>query len=269
MLPEDKVNAFIAKVKESPKYAQLDAPLVKQIASEELRNQKDEKTALKTTRTRLHRLAGAFITTKLDYTKWEDIFKDIPEDNQEARNEAAKQMMKLHVSTQERLPFLESFYQQALASIIPIHSVLDLACGLNPLAIPWMPLADDAIYYACDVVEPMLGFIQNYFEIINQNGEAFSSNLLTAIPSQKVELAIMLKLLPILDQVDPSASKRLLDSVQANHFLISYPSKSLGGREKGMKQTYTQHFSRLVEGLTFSSILHFDFPNETVYLLSK
>ncbi len=269
MLPEDKVNAFIAKVQESPKYAQLDNALVKQIANEELRNQKDEKTALKTTRTRLHRLAGAFITTKLDYAKWQDIFIDIPEDNQEAQNEAAKQMMKLHASTQERLPFLESFYQQALASIAPVHSILDLACGLNPLAIPWMPIADDAIYYACDVVKPMLGFIGNYFEIIKQNGEAFSSNLLTEIPRQKAELAIMLKLLPILDQVDPNASKRLLNGVRADHFLISYPSKSLGGREKGMKQTYAQHFARLIEGKSFSSIQHFEFPKETVYLLSK
>lgn len=269
MLPEDKAAAFIAKVQESLKYAQLDAALVKQIASEELRNQKDEKTALKTTRTRLHRLAGAFITTKLDYAKWLAIFRDIPSDNQEARNEAAKQMMKLHASTQERLPFLESFYQQALDSIAPVHSVLDLACGLNPLANSWMPLADDATYYACDVVKPMVSFIDSFFAIFKQNGEAFSSNLLTEIPSQKVELAIMLKLLPILDQVDPTASKRLLKSVQANHFLISYPSKSLGGREKGMKQTYAQHFARLVEGESYSSIQHFEFPNETVYLISK
>ena len=69
--------------------------------------------------------------------------------------------------------------------------------------------------------------------------------------------------------VDPKASKRLLESIQANHFLISYPSKSLGGREKGMKQTYAQHFARLVEGENFSSIQHFEFPNETVYLISK
>ena len=104
MLPEDKINTFIAKVQESPKYAQLDIALVRQIAGEELRNQKDEKTALKTTRTRLHRLAGAFIITKLDYTKWQDIFKDISQDNQKTIKEAAKQMMKLHASTQERLP---------------------------------------------------------------------------------------------------------------------------------------------------------------------
>ncbi len=269
MLPEDLVNAFIAKVQESSKYAQLEPALVKQIATEELRNQKDEKTALKTTRTRLHRLAGAFITSKLDYTKWLAIFRDIPADNQEAQKEAARQMMKLHASTQERLPFLESFYQQTLASIAPVHSVLDLACGLNPLAIPWMPLAEDATYYACDVVKPMVNFIENYFTIIKQNGEAFSSNLLTEIPRQNVELAIMLKLLPILDQVNPKTSKRLLETVQANHFLISYPSKSLGGREKGMKQTYAQHFARLIEGKAFSSIQHFEFPNETVYLLSK
>lgn len=269
MMPEDKVKAFITKVQESPKYAQLDIALVRQIAGEELRNQKDEKTALKTTRTRLHRLAGAFIITKLDYTKWQDIFKDISQDNQKTIKEAAKQMMKLHASTQERLPFLDGFYLQSLASITPVHSVLDLACGLNPLAIPWMPLAEDALYYACDVVKPMVNFIGSYFEITKQNGEAFSSNLLTEIPSQKVELAIMLKLLPILDQVDPKASKRLLEGVQANHFLISYPSKSLGGREKGMKQTYALHFARLIEGETFSSIQNFEFPNETVYLLSR
>ena len=48
--------------------------------------------------------------------------------------------MRGHASTQERLPILEEFFQTTLASIAPVESVLDLACGLNPLALPWMPL---------------------------------------------------------------------------------------------------------------------------------
>lgn len=36
-------------------------------------------------------------------------------------------MMRLHASTRERLPYLDAFYQQTLAPIGEIHSLLDLA----------------------------------------------------------------------------------------------------------------------------------------------
>jgi len=177
-------------------------------------------------------------------------------------------MMKLHASTQERLPFLDIFFQTCLAPIAPVSSVLDLACGLNPLAIPWMPLQNDCSYYACDVVEPLVDFMKAFFSLIGQSGSAFTCNLLQTIPQQKVQVAFLLKLLPILDQVDPNASSNLLEQVQADHLLISYPSKSLGGRSKGMKQTYAGHFERITSGRKYE-IHSFDFPNETVYLLSR
>lgn len=78
----------------------------------------------------------------------------------------------------------------------------------------------------------------------------------------------MLKLLPILDQVDPDASGNLLEQVNADHLLISYPSKSLGGRQKGMKLTYAQHFERITAGKGFQ-IRSFEFSNEIAYLLSR
>ena len=50
--------------------------------------------------------------------------------------------MGYHSSTRERLPILEQFYARALADIPPARVVLDLACGLNPLALAWMPLGE-------------------------------------------------------------------------------------------------------------------------------
>lgn len=268
MFKDEEINHFVAKVQESPKYAQLDPDLVRLIALEELKNHKNWHDALKTTRTRLHRLTGAFLVPKIDYAKWLANFKVLPSDNSDQFKETSKKMMKLHASTQERLPFLDSFFKTCLASIAPVSSVLDLACGLNPLAIPWMPLDKDCRYYACDVVDPQVSFLNAYFSFVGLNGNAFTCNLLQAIPQQKVQVAFMLKLLPILDQVNPNASANLLDQVKADHLLISYPSKSLGGRSKGMRQTYTEHFERITAGRQLS-IHSFDFPNETVYLLSR
>lgn len=268
MFEAEEIDKFVEKVQASTKYFQLDSDLVRQIALEELANQKDRNSALKSTRTRLHRLAGAYLAPKLDYAKWVDIFKSLPNDNPETIRGACERMMKLHASTQERLPFINSFYQTCLAPISPVESVLDLACGLNPLAIPWMPLHKNCTYYACDVVDPMIRFLNVFFSKLNQAGSAFSCNLLQSIPQQQVQVVFMLKLLPILDQVNPDASATLLDQVRADYLLISYPSKSLGGRSKGMKQTYAEHLERITQGRKFD-IRSFDFPNETVYLLCR
>ena len=81
MLEPGEVEQFVAEVQESAKYAQLDIGLVRQIALEELRNQKDRRSALKTTRTRLHRLAGTFLAPKLDYAKWLDNFRSLPSED--------------------------------------------------------------------------------------------------------------------------------------------------------------------------------------------
>ncbi len=268
MLEDEDIDEFVAKVQEGAKYSQLDSCLVRQIALEELAKQRNWRDALKTTRTRLHRLTGAFLTPKLDYAKWIDFFKSLPTDDFELFKETCKRMMKLHASTQERLPFLESFFRTCLAPIAPVSSVLDLACGLNPLAIPWMQLEKDCTYTACDVVDPLVGFLNVYFPLVGQTGGAFTCNLLQSVPQQRVQVAFLLKLLPILDQVDPKTSARLLEQVNADHLLISYPSKSLGGRSKGMKQTYSEHFERLTAGKNLK-IHSFDFTNETVYLLSR
>ena len=268
MSDNELLDIFVSKVKESAKYAQIESNLVRQIALEELKNQKDQRAALKSTRTRLHRLTGAFLTTKLDYAKWLGVFEAMPDKRSEEFLEARKAMIKLHASTHERLPFLELFFQVCLAPVAPISSLLDLACGLNPLALPWMPLADHCEYHACDVVEPLTVFLQNFFTLTAQPGSVFTCNLLESIPQQPVQVAFLLKLLPILDQVDPNASSRLLEQVQADHLLVSYPSKSLSGRSKGMKQTYAEHLERVTAGKGFQ-IRSFDFPNETAYLLSR
>ncbi len=77
------------------------------------------------------------------------------------RREVCRALMQTHASSRERLPILDEFYRETLAEIAPVRSVLDVACGLNPLAIPFMPLAEGATYTACDIYTDLADFLQS------------------------------------------------------------------------------------------------------------
>ena len=71
--------------------------------------------------------------------------------------------MSLHASTRERLPILDGFYSTVLAALPAPRRVLDIACGLNPLASSWMPLAPDVTYTAYDIYSDMMQFIARLY----------------------------------------------------------------------------------------------------------
>lgn len=265
--PED-LDKLVHAICESAKYAQIAPSLVAHVAAEELEKRGEYKTALKAARTRLHQVTGAFLTPDINYAKWAVILKSIPSENAQEIRTFSQRMMRLHSSTAERLPYIDQFFRTCLAHISPINSVLDLACGLNPLALPWMPLAPGCTYHACDVVLPMLAFLNEFLAASGVQGEAFPCDLSACVPQHEAQLAILLKTLPCLDQLDKSLGPRLLAELNVEHILVSYPIKSLGGKEKGMRRTYAQQFARLIEGTHFR-VREFDFPNEMVFLLSR
>jgi len=165
----EELNQLIASVQQSPKYAQIAPSLVERIAREELQKRPNFAESVKAVRSRLHQLTGAYLPAKVDYAQWSALFRDPTQD----KRELCQRMLRLHASTAERLPFLENFYATCLASISPVHSILDLACGLNPLALPWMPLTEDCTYLACDVLKPMIDFLNEFFKSIILTGKLF------------------------------------------------------------------------------------------------
>jgi 16S rRNA (guanine(1405)-N(7))-methyltransferase len=156
--------------------------------------------------------------------------------------------MRFHASTRERLPVIPAFYAEIARRVGPVQSVLDLACGLNPLALPWMALAPGARYLACDIYADLADFLNTFFKHIHMDGQAEVCDLTAAIPAHTVDVVLLLKTLPCLEQLDKSIGPRLLDAIQARHAIVSFPARSLGGRSKGMVQNYSRHFEELLEG---------------------
>jgi 16S rRNA (guanine(1405)-N(7))-methyltransferase len=265
------LDSLVAEVLASPKYRNVSAEVVRRIGGRELAMRKSLKEAVKATHNKLHQVGGVYFEKRPGYAADLALLAQAAGEP-EALREACRVILRQHASTRERLPILDHFFAESLAGLGPIRSVIDLGCGLNPLAIPWMPLADGARYLALDMYSDLIDFLGGAFPLLNCAGRAETCDILGSpagsLPDELADLALMLKIIPCLEQVDKSAGARLLEGVHARHVLVSFPIRSLSGYHKGMGRTYEDHFLTLVDGRPWR-VQRFEFANELAFLVSK
>jgi 16S rRNA (guanine(1405)-N(7))-methyltransferase len=129
-----------------------------------------------------------------------------------------------------------------------------------------MPLPPEARYYACDIYSDLVLFVGEFMGLLPVVGQAGLCDAAAEPPTREVDLALVLKTIPCLEQIDKQAGERLLDGLQAKYILVSFPSKSLGGRSKGMVENYEARFNQLTAGRGWH-IRRFEFETELVFLI--
>jgi 16S rRNA (guanine(1405)-N(7))-methyltransferase len=259
------LEGLVEQILASAKYREIAPALVRRIGAQELEKRRSLKEAVKGTKNKLHQVGGAYQQTKLDYAKSLALLRETAVSPPDFRA-TCHQLMQAHASTRERLPILDDFYATILAALPPIHTVLDLACGLNPLAYPWLPLPPEVQFTAVDIYGDMLDFIQAFFGIAGVNGRTQQRDIIGSPPTEPADLILLLKTLPCLEQVDKTAAANLIDSLNGRFLLISYPAQSLGGRSKGMVENYTQQFEQLCNGRSWQ-VQRFEFATELALLV--
>lgn len=268
-MSDPALDAIVTEVQSAAKYRAIHPGLVRRIAAQELAKGRKARETVKAVRNKLHQIGGAYQETPIDYAKLIAELETLPTQAVNPELQAfCRRAMQQHASTRERLPILEQIFAQALAPLAPLTSLLDLACGLNPLALPWMPLAPDAPYYACDIYTDQIDFLNRFLAHIRRPGRAELCDLTAELPTQRVQVALLLKTIPCLEQVDKAIAVRLLENIPAEHLLVSFPARSLGGRGKGMPENYEAHFMELVAGRNWK-IDRFQFSSELAFLVSR
>ncbi|MCB0115513.1 MAG: hypothetical protein R2873_09260 [Caldilineaceae bacterium] len=262
------IDAVIDAVLDSRKYDALSPDFVRAIAATEARKGRSLKETVKATKNQLHQSAAAYHTGRMDYERWlVDLTAAYTSASLDDRRQALRALLARHRSTAERLAILDQFYAAIFAHLPPIHSLLDVACGLNPLAHAWMPLAPDARYFACDIFADQVDFLNRFFGLAGIAGQVEVRDVIQDPPSQRVDLALILKTIPCLEQIDRQAGQRLLDAVDARHLVVTFPVRSLGGRAKGMATQYAAHFHSLINGRGWVC-RQLDFADELVFVVT-
>jgi 16S rRNA (guanine(1405)-N(7))-methyltransferase len=263
----DPLDQLVETILASSKYQNISPDFVHTIGEQELAKRRNWKEAVKATKNKLHQVGGAYLKPGLDYTAWLAELRAAAHDRDDFRR-VCRSLMGYHASTAERLPILEQFYATTLAGLPPFQTILDIACGLNPLALPWLPLRPDTAYYAYDIYQDQVDFLNQFFSLAQVNGQAEARDVIHDCPTQPADLALLLKAIPCLEQVDKNAGAHLLETINARYLLVSFPIHSLGGRSKGMAVNYEARFRALVGRLGWP-VRRFEFATELAFLITK
>ena len=266
------------------KYGGLHMPLVERITQEEQHGINPDKAV----KTRLHQIYGAYVQPNGN-KKAEALINQIGEMlASPAKHELATKgsagpgpakicegiiykLLKLHSSTNERLPYYNDFYDFVFSHIGAVDKILDLGCGFNPFSLPFLPQKPTE-YYAVDIDIHTKDLLNDFFETMHLPKHATCEDLETVTPQVNVDLALMLKLFPVLRANSPGRAYNLANGLNATWLVVSFPTKSLGGKKKGMEANYAAGFydalSKNALG-KFNLIAETAIGNELIFLMRK
>jgi 16S rRNA (guanine(1405)-N(7))-methyltransferase len=265
----DPVDWYVSKVIENSKYATMSEALIRRIASQEAKKRKDPRAVVKAIKNKLHQVGGAYLDRPVNYVACFEELTTAYHQGQVKFRQVCQQAMCYHSSTRERLPEIDRFFRTFLSDLPPVMRVIDVACGFNPIAIPWMGLPQDVEYLAVDIYGDMIHFINQYMALIGVQGSAMVGDVIGKCPAFVADVAFVLKTIPCLEQVDKAAGLKLLDELQTEYIIVSFPVHSLGGRrDKGMLDNYTHRFNEITT-LRSWSVKRFEFNTELVFMVRK
>jgi 16S rRNA (guanine(1405)-N(7))-methyltransferase len=270
------LDRVVAEILSSRKYASVAPEVVRRVAEEALCVAGSEREAAKRTRRKLHQAYGAF-GRAVDHGRIEALVGAIEVLPREPRaawraavSEASREILGFHVSTAERLPFLGELYRSVLdPSLGPGARILDLGCGLNPFALPWMDLPADCEYHAVDVDTKLAVLVGRYLAASGRSGSATTADILAReIPRGPWDAVLLLKMVPTLERQERGSASRLIRSLDAARIVVSFPRASLGGRRKGMDAQYEALMGTVVEGASLDLERH-AWAGESVYVCRR
>ncbi|HXH26719.1 MAG TPA: hypothetical protein VNG90_02400 [Candidatus Acidoferrum sp.] len=241
------------KILNSPKYSALDSRVVERVVAESVRRYGLKRAQHEAKRV-LHQVWGVYFG-ELKPAKLRDADLD--------------SLLQLHQSTRERLPFLRDFYEQIFTITGQPSTIVDYACGLNPLAFYHLGYDYPGHYQALDIDHFTVDLLNQQFQKLGvaNRFNARPGDLLLDKPI-KADIALLLKVLPPLELQRKGASRDILQKQNSRFTVVSYPLKSISGYEKGMGDFYRQQFYAAIQDQGMK-VTELPFANELVFVIDK
>jgi len=177
-------------------------------------------------------------------------------------------VLDLHSSTRERKPILEQFYKEIFRITGQPESIIDYACGLNPLTIPWMNFPKNTLYTAYDIDTEEVLFLGEVLSLVGIKNIKIEIGDLFIDQPKKADIVFILKVLPLLEKQERGSALKIMARQKCRYLVISFPTKSISGKEKGMAGFYSDQFEKMIasEEWHFEKLL---FPQEVVFVVKR
>lgn len=267
MPKEKEIEAIVTSIKQSKKYRDTHEETIRQLAAVALERHKKTKDATKAVRKRLHSIMAPYLGDPDYAAASRDLQSAFAANDTQKIKDVCYDALHSHLSTRERLPIMEAFYREIFQITGTPKRLLDIACGLNPLAFPWMGLPNTIQYLAYDIHEPRIDFINFYFKLQGLPQLARMQDVALNFPQEEGDVALFLKEMPRFERNYPDTGRDFLQALRVRFVVVSFPSVSThGGRN--LTERYRQFFAKLTDGLNWQ-ITELLFDGELVFIAEK
>lgn len=250
----DPRRQVVGELLRSRKYRHVCDATLHRVAEWALARSESPTKAVKRAKRKLHQVYGAFLD-ELEIGILDRRVEATKEADQDQLRVACAGVLERHHSTAERMDLVlhENLYPTLLRLTSEPRSVLDIACGLHPFALPWMGFPRSTPYIALDIDKRIVELINRFFVNIGQNGRAECGDALISPPAEPFDLVFLLKTIPSLEQQEKGGARRLLESLNARSVIASFPAKSLGGHAGLSSDHHKRMMSAILDELKWSA----------------
>ncbi len=269
-MDESFTAKIIAETRSSRKYRQMDLPeaMLREILAE-LTAKGGSAAAIKSAfREKLHNIVAPYLED-IDYpaetARMLSFFEGNPSDT-EVKTWTAN-LMARHASTRERLGHLDAFCR-ALRDIIGSPAViLDLACALDPLLLPWLGLPQEVQFLAYDIHKPRLEFLNQFFLRKYPNARAIHQDILAEPPQHGADCIFFFKEAHRFEKRKPGCLGPFFASLRAPLLVSSLPASDLSGHHS-LEDYHTQLITKAAAGRGWD-VEKIQVVNELLFVIRK
>ncbi|MHC1740681.1 MAG: hypothetical protein AB9897_06170 [Anaerolineaceae bacterium] len=262
-------EALITSLQSSRKYRSLDLPRATLLDLIQNAQQitRDPRELDHIVREKLHHLVAPYLGDP-DYLACQQDLETAYQSNDAVQiKSVCEKILSTHASTRERLPILPHFYERLFAYTGQPRVILDLACGLNPFALPWMGLNEDTCYYAYDLHQPRLDAINHLFKLNGMAQLAIHQDILVTPPTVEAGVAFFFKEAHRFEQRRHGCNREFWKQIRARYLLVSLPTQNLTGSHPKTDQ-HRRLVMENIAGLPWR-VHEIEFENEIVFCIEK
>lgn len=264
----EKADGLVRKILASHKYQALAIPeetvldLINRNTTPGIRERELEKIV----RQKLHNIVAPYLE-ELDYRSAMTELSTFKKHGDQSLREYCLQILSAHASTKERIPIMAEFYAKIFEQTGMPGSILDLACGMNPFALPWMTLPTETTYHAYDLHKPRIDLINAFFHVVDRPPLAEKRDILVKPPELRADVAFFFKEAHRFEQRQHGCNRAFWQALKVKTIVVSLPSSNLTGSHS-MLEGQRILVSRAVNGLDWKVNEILD-GNEIIFCIDK
>ncbi len=271
MIEEAYILKLIQDVQSSRKYRDLDLPdaFLLDLIENEFLHTTNKRIIKDNFRKKLHEVIAPYLED-IDYyqeTKYLSAeYQQNSLNNDQIKN-WARTIMHKHASTRERLANLEGFYQTIWSKIGYPSSIIDLACALDPLSLPWFNNPFLNSFYGIDIHKPRLDFLETFFQLYFPFAKTIQQDFIAEPVQIKADCAFLFKEAHRMEKRKSGSTSQLIQNLDVQHIIISLPAKDLSGHHD-LSDFHTRLIENAIQGQKFS-ITRAQVGVELLYFIEK